>query len=136
MIQREEDYVGRRAVGIWKYQGEGRQEDYVGRRAVGMELQGRRKRGRLRRKEGGGNGSTREKGGGKPKRRWCQDSERITPGRRECCYRFVQNGNVYRHTSTPHRSGIKRKKKKILIILMDTLKSKSCLHFTMIKLLC
>ena len=34
---------------------------YVGRRAMGTEVQGRRKRGALRRKEGDGNGSTREK---------------------------------------------------------------------------
>ena len=45
----------------WKYKGEGREEDYVGRRVMGMEVQGRWKRGRLRRKEGDGNGSTREK---------------------------------------------------------------------------
>ena len=38
-----------------------REEHYVGRRAMGMEVQGRRKRGRLRRKEGDGNGSIREK---------------------------------------------------------------------------
>ena len=45
----------------WKYKGEGREEHYVGRRVMGMEVQGRRKRGTLRRKEGDGNGSTREK---------------------------------------------------------------------------
>ena len=44
----------------WKYKGGGREELYVGRRVVGMEVQGRRKRGAVRRKEGGGNGSTGE----------------------------------------------------------------------------
>ena len=38
-----------------------REENYVGRRAMEMKVQGRRKRGELRRKEGDGNESTREK---------------------------------------------------------------------------
>ena len=38
-----------------------REEHYVGRRAMEMRVQGRRKRGALRRKEGDGNESTREK---------------------------------------------------------------------------
>ena len=37
-----------------------REEDYVGRRAMGLEVQGLRKRGRLLRKDGDGIGSTRD----------------------------------------------------------------------------
>ena len=46
---------------MMKYRGEGREEHYVGRRPMEMKVQGRRKRGALRRKEADGNGSTGEK---------------------------------------------------------------------------
>ena len=45
-------------VNMWKYRGGEREEHYVGRRAIEMEVQGRRKRGALCRKEGDRNGST------------------------------------------------------------------------------
>ena len=74
-----------------------REEHYVGRRAMEMKVQGRRKRGR-------------------PKRRWLdkvKDDIKEKGLSADHVYdTTVLHGGVCHHTSTPHKSGIKMKEKK------------------------
>ena len=75
-----------------------REEHYIGRRAMEMKVQGRRKRGR-------------------PKRRWL-DKVRMASKRRDCRLMMcttVLHGGVCHHTSTPHKSGIQMKEKKSVV---------------------
>ena len=70
-----------------------REEHYVGRRAMVMKVQGRRKRGR-------------------PKRRWL---DKVKDDIKDCRLMMCMtelHGGVCHHTSTPHKSGNKMKEKK------------------------
>ena len=86
-----------------------------------MRVQGRRKRGALRRKEGDGNESTREKEGLREDG-WTK--YRMISNRRDCrlmkCT-TVLHGGVCHRTSTPHKSWKKMKKKSARVDLQRQL---------------
>ena len=70
-----------------------REEHYVGRRAMVMKVQGRRKRGR-------------------PKRRWLDKVKDDVIDSRLIMCTTVLHGGICNRTSTPHKSGNKVKEKK------------------------
>ena len=75
-----------------------REEHYVGRRAMVMKVQGRRKRGR-------------------PKRRWLDKVKDDIKDEGPCGRKYMTelHGGVYRQTSSPHKSGTKLKRRKTVI---------------------
>ena len=91
-----------------------RKEHYVGRRAMGMEVQGRRKRGRLRR---------RQCEEGLYQRKGTIDSYRG----RKCLTEL--NGDVNHQTTTPHKSGTNMKTNNIFFFCKDTIISSSVVVF-------
>ena len=77
-------------------------DEYVGKRATGIEVQGSRRRGR-------------------PKKRWVDYVKDDLRETRDCQERRCTtelHGGDHRPISTPHRSGIKMKKKRLGVFLL------------------